>query len=1506
MIWGFLIGLAISFGLSYLAYVIAPKPKNRSSSSGGPPPKLEDPTAEVGRAIPVVFGTVNIVAPNVIYFADKERIALGRKSNPNYAEYYMTVHYGLCQGPIDGIRRVRIKEKTALAAPESGRSLPMDQEVDFPEFFGGGDREGGIAGRVLWQPGSYTQTLPGAMAEKYGESVAEHPAYRGIATVMFTARAGQTTHTIHDVSGFWWGTAPFISPADFMVTRIPSGWYPSKAAIALPPEVTKVIPDELTGVNSYLGPDANPAHIIREYLTNPVWGAGQNVVDLDDTSFSEAADVFYSEGLGLSLQWDVQREGEALIQDVQDHCEVVLFVSPRTGLWTLRALRGGYVKGSLPSFDESNSQVVNAIRTLPGEIPNELVVSWTNPNTEKAGVVTVHNPAGVAQAGQVISDNRRFEGLRNSWIAWRVAERELSAVSEQMFTGEVETNRSAWNLVPGDVFRLTSEEHEIWDRAVRIIGIDYGNPREQRVRINFVDDIFGRLHPDFDAPGQGGVPTQPRNFNITQRDGGALLDWDTPRDDGGSPIIRYEYQQNFASWRPASGLNTSHLVTNLINGNPYTFRVRAVNRVGPGIPTVPLHIGPSAVISVVPGVPLNFGGFAFGEEIEIFWSEPTSDGGATIIRYEYELDASGAWIPIPEGHRFIHRITGLSTGFLYEIRLRAVNSVGEGPNTYPIHLELLGVGVAYERPPQPEGLHGVSGIGVVLLTWENPLAHYRNHVRTVVYRHTSDDFVNATEVGNSTGISYADLTVADDTDYWYWIAWQSIAGIIGPQSDPVMVHTSIDPEVAIREISKEILDDPLTAELLAPIDTPLPVQRISEKLAQEYARLLGGIFEVIREDVEGVDVVAAALTALVARVVVTESGITATTKELTALEVSIGSLATAAALSTLTTEVTQNESSLSALSDALTQLEASLGETTASALQSLTARVTKAEGLTGGTELAALARWAVKLSVGDLTGGIGLLNDGATVKLYVAADRFAIIPPGDTDTDERLLPFVVSGGHVYINSAVIRNASISTVKIANAFLTNLTAVHGTLGFAQIDKGNVFDLSILDRIQSDNFSETEGWRITRDGVAIFDLAHVRGTLSAAHIDSDVRNVVSLWRGTRYAGTENEVTQFPISGGGLTPQNYDVIEGTLRVQPSNYNVPWSMVVSDLPTAPGATKPTRVGQFAAVSGSASKDSAQFLAWRNSSGTIFYITPRGSNDEAYFSDILGIRNPSGIALPVSSGTTTPVTDTRDTDYVYRKATSTPSAPSGGTTSESHTPSGWSRTEPDPTATENVYRASRTRTFRSEAFQSATSWGSVTLVANKTGVVSSGTSSRSRTFYRRGTSAPSAPTLSSFGAYSSVSGWSTSNPGPTTTQNVYAVTLTQYFTSPTTQTSSTFSRNGWGSVTVAADNTGGTSANRAPTANAGADKNILNSQSVKLFGTGSDPDQAEDTLRRQWAFVSGPVTARVKTPSGSWSTTVSNMSEEGTYVFRITVTDRGGLSDTDDVSVIVTHAGGK
>lgn len=60
--------LAVAF--TVVAYILMPKPKRTR------PPEaqdLEEPTADAGRPIPVVFGTVTIKGLNVLWFGDKSR-----------------------------------------------------------------------------------------------------------------------------------------------------------------------------------------------------------------------------------------------------------------------------------------------------------------------------------------------------------------------------------------------------------------------------------------------------------------------------------------------------------------------------------------------------------------------------------------------------------------------------------------------------------------------------------------------------------------------------------------------------------------------------------------------------------------------------------------------------------------------------------------------------------------------------------------------------------------------------------------------------------------------------------------------------------------------------------------------------------------------------------------------------------------------------------------------------------------------------------------------------------------------------------------------------------------------------------------------------------------------------------------------------------------------------------------------------------------------------------------
>ncbi len=89
---------------------------------------------------------------------------------------------------------------------------------------------------------------------------------------------------------------------------------------------------------------------------------------------------------------------------------------------------------------------------------------------------------------------------------------------------------------------------------------------------------------------------------------------------------------------------------------------------------------------------------------------------------------------------------------------------------------------------------------------------------------------------------------------------------------------------------------------------------------------------------------------------------------------------------------------------------------------------------------------------------------------------------------------------------------------------------------------------------------------------------------------------------------------------------------------------------------------------------------------------------------------------------------------------------------------------------------------------------------------------------------------------------------------------------------------------------------NQPPTAEAGANQTLtLPVNSTTLVGIGSDPDGSISTY--QWTKISGP-TAVLTNPTSSSSSIGSLV--EGTYLFRLTVTDNGGLSATDDITINV------
>ena len=416
-----------------------------------------------------------------------------KKARQRVTDYYMTVHYAICQGPINALRRIRVREKTMWA----GRLTAAGAfSIDLPRLHGGPTKEGGALGTVDLQLGSATQSMSAAAAARYGADVTPTtaPGYRRISTIQFRGPNG-------DYQGFYWSSnQPVVPPVDIAVTRIP--WGPGTARST----ITAANPEP--PLEGYDGNEhANPAYIIYECLVDGVWGMGAAAAAIDEDSFTSAAATLESERFGLSLMWTDQSTIEDFVQVILDHIEAVLYVSPFDGKFHLRLLRNDLVAGNLPLLTEDDMRVTNVVRQSPGETANEIVVVWTNPITEENQTVTIQDLAGIVHAdGQIISASRNFFGIRDETLAWTVARRELASESTPLLSAEVEVDRRAWNYVPGDGVRLSSARYGLDGNVFRILKVNYGKPGQSTIQLNLIEDVFSRVYPVYSEAADG--PTQ--------------------------------------------------------------------------------------------------------------------------------------------------------------------------------------------------------------------------------------------------------------------------------------------------------------------------------------------------------------------------------------------------------------------------------------------------------------------------------------------------------------------------------------------------------------------------------------------------------------------------------------------------------------------------------------------------------------------------------------------------------------------------------------------------------------------------------------------------------------------------------------------------------------------------------------------------------------------------------------------------------------------------------------
>ena len=188
------------------------------------------------------------------------------------------------------------------------------------------------------------------------------------------------------------------------------------------------------------------------------------------------------------------------------------------------------------------------------------------------------------------------------------------------------------------------------------------------------------------ATRKAGLPAAPSAPTLTVDNTALSVAWSAPAANGSS-ITDYDVQYSsdsgstWTEWDASTtSTATTATVTGLTNNTAYQVQVRAVNSVGDGPWSASASASPTAQKPNAPAAPTLVSGNA---SLEVSWSAPAANGSSiTDYDVQYSSDSGSTWTEwdaSTTSTATTATVTGLTNNTAYQVQVRAVNSVGDGP-----------------------------------------------------------------------------------------------------------------------------------------------------------------------------------------------------------------------------------------------------------------------------------------------------------------------------------------------------------------------------------------------------------------------------------------------------------------------------------------------------------------------------------------------------------------------------------------------------------------------------------------------------------------------------------------------------------------------------------------------------------------------------------------------------------------------------------------------------------
>jgi hypothetical protein len=448
------------------------RPKLPSVESSGEG-DFQSPTATEGRKIPqVVGGTVKVKGPNTLWQGDWDAepvtvetgLIFKRDETVGY-KYSIALALGQFQGECAGMTAIFIGDDKVWDYVTDNSSNPGTvADIDLPELFGGERSGGGFQGRVRCFTGANDQPVSTYLQDR----IPLQSRWPGFTYVVIT----NLTET---------GGAIIGESNQLRNIRVEFQMFNATLENGL----------NLTGNKHYIGRDANPISAAYKVLNDPDWGIATN--DVNFTNFQTVADTCYTEGIGYSQLVDNETEAYAILAEIEKHIDGYIGPNPTTGLIEVKLARDDYTPAS--EYQATTANIIDIKNYAKPEWPqtkNEVKIRFVNReknyNDDHA---VAQDMAGRLITGRPQSITIRFPGLRDADAANRMVARTSRAYFWPLSKFEMEVDRSAYALRPGDIAIVTHPDINATDLPVRITRVRTGDPVNQTIKLDVVEDIFG-------------------------------------------------------------------------------------------------------------------------------------------------------------------------------------------------------------------------------------------------------------------------------------------------------------------------------------------------------------------------------------------------------------------------------------------------------------------------------------------------------------------------------------------------------------------------------------------------------------------------------------------------------------------------------------------------------------------------------------------------------------------------------------------------------------------------------------------------------------------------------------------------------------------------------------------------------------------------------------------------------------------------------------------------------